>query len=117
MRELERAQARDQPCRRDRRQRGDRQLAFHAFDRLRERRAQLIERIEHHGRQPLPGRREHHLPRLAMEQTQAQALFELLDLVAHCRLGHVQLVRGPGEAAQPGRSFEGTDGGQGRQRL
>ena len=56
---------------------------------------------------------KHHLPRLALEQPQTQSLFELLDLVAHRRLGHVQLTGGTGETAQPRGGFERADSGTG----
>ena len=43
-----------------------------------------------------------------MEQGQAELLLERLDLMAHCALGHRELVGGAGEAKVAGRRLKGA---------
>ena len=51
-------------------------------------------------------RASHWEAKVAVEQRLSDALFDELDLVADRRLGHAEILPGPGEAAEPGGRLE-----------
>jgi hypothetical protein len=115
VRHLQGSETRNQPGRREGGRGGDRQAAA-------ERVSQFAECVAHrregagHGRLDQAARfRQPHLPWLANEQADAQALLEQFDLIANSRLRHAQLLRGTGEALMPGRRLVGAHGTERRQ--
>ena len=63
-------------------------------------------------REALAGLGQDDLARAAQEQRRAEPLLEQLDLVAHRRLGHAELLGGAGKAQAAGDGFEDADGGE-----
>lgn len=54
------------------------------------------------------------MPRFALEQGEAEPVFQQLDLIADRSLGHAEGFAGPGEVSQPGGGLEHADGVDGR---
>ena len=88
-------------------------MAFHPFAELAEVGVELLEVVHHVARvvqQRVAGRGQFDALGLAIEQSDAQLVFQVADALAHCRQGQVLTLGSAGQAALVGDGDEQLEG-------